>query len=125
MDTNDSIIEVKKRPNTLGAFLIGAIAGATAGAVALLLTAPQPGEKTRADLKKGVGQFRDKTTEVVKERTEQVRTKANQIKADVQIKTGQLQSQGKGLIVKQLDRVSQLADAGKKAIQNSEEHVAV
>ena len=120
METN---LEITKKPNTLGAFLFGAIAGAAAGAITLLLTAPQSGEKTRAELKKGVGQFRDKTTEVVKERTEQIRTKANQIKADVQIRAGQLQDQGKGMIVKQLDRVSQLAESGKKAIQNSDEHV--
>ena len=122
METN---LETKKRPNTFGAFLVGAIAGVAAGAIGLLLTAPQPGEKTRAELKKGVGQFRDKTTETVKERTEQVRSKANQIKADVQTRAGQLQNQGKVMIVKQLDRVSQLAESGKKAMQNSEEHVVV
>jgi len=122
METN---LETQKRPNTFGAFLVGAVAGATAGAIALLLTAPQPGEKTREELKKGVTKFKDQTTDTVKGKVEQVKTRASQIKTDVTIKADQLQHQGRGMIVKQLDRVSKLAESGKKAIQEPEEHVVV
>jgi soluble cytochrome b562 len=55
----------------------------------------------------------------VKDTITQVKSKANQIKAEVQIKAHDIQHQGQDLLVRQLDRVSHAAEAGKKVIQGS------
>ena len=99
--------------------LTGLVIGGLVGAGTVLLFAPQPGEKTRAELRQGTMELRDRTTEKVKSTVDQVKSKANQIKADVQIKASELQTQGKDVIAKQLGRVSEAADARKKAIENS------
>lgn len=99
--------------------LAGLVIGGLVGAGTMLLLAPQPGEKTRAELKGGVLKLRNRTEETVKDTVTQVKSKANQIKAEVQIKAKDLQHQGQDLLVKQLDRVSHAAEAGKKALQGS------
>lgn len=123
MNTNSNKIQTLKQPASLGNFLVGTIFGVMVGAVTVLLTAPQPGAKTRTELQQGLEQFRDRTSENVKERLEQVKSKANQIKTEVQIRADGIRHQGKGMVIKQLDRVSQLADAGKKAILEEGEHI--
>src|SRR5688572_17899509 len=99
--------------------LAGLVIGGLVGAGAALLFAPQAGEKTRAELQHGALELRDRTSETVKDKITQAKTKANQIKADVQIKAGEIQHQGKDLLSKQLDRVAQAAVSGKKAIEES------
>ena len=126
MNTDDTKLQTSHQTFSFASFLAGTLVGLSVGALTALLTAPQPGEKTRAELQHGMEQFRDRTTETVKDKVALVKSKANQIKAEVQTKAGTLQHQGKGLIIKQLDRVSELADAGKKAIQEtSDDHVVV
>ena len=100
--------------------LAGLVIGGLVGAGAALLFAPQPGEKTRTELQHGALELRDRTSETVKETITQAKSKANQIKQDVQIKAGEIQHQGKDIIAKQLDRVEKAAVAGKKAIQESQ-----
>ena len=99
--------------------LAGLVVGSLVGAGTMLLFAPQPGSKTRAELKHGAEVLRDRTSETVKDTVTQVKSRADQIKADVQIKAGEFQRQGRDLISKQLDRVSHAAEAGKKAIESS------
>ena len=99
--------------------LAGLLVGGLVGAGTMLLLAPQAGERTRSELQEGVTHLRDRTTETVKDKVTLVKSRANQLKADVQTKAGELQYQGKDLIAKQLDRVSHAAEAGKKAIQES------
>jgi len=99
--------------------LAGLLVGGLVGAGAMLLFAPQAGEQTRTELQHGVSNLRDRTTETVKDKVTQAKSRANQIKSDVQVKAEELQYQGKDILAKQLDRVSQAAEAGKKAIQNS------
>lgn len=122
MNTENNELNTVKTSSTAGSFIAGVFMGALVGAVTSLLFAPQPGERTRAELQQGVGQLRDRTTESVRETVTNVKSRAGQIKADVQIKAGELQEQGKKLVVKQLDHVTELATAGKKAIENLPEH---
>lgn len=119
MSTLEQKYEYAQQPGRVLPMLVGMIVGSLAGAITLLLFAPQPGEKTRAELKEGVTAFRDRTSQTVQEKVTQVKSKAGQIKADVLIKADELQHQGKDLIAKQLDRVSHAAEAGKNALQNS------
>ena len=125
MDTKSQELEHKEQSSQAKSVLAGLVIGGLVGAGTILLFAPQPGEKTRAELKEGVLELRDRTTETVKDTITQVKSKADQIKAEVQVKAQDIQHQGKDLLVKQLDRVSHVAEAGKKALQDSQEHRVV
>ena len=96
--------------NTLGV-LGGMLIGALAGAVTMLLLAPQSGEDTRKQIQEKGIELRDRTTEVVQDTVAQVRSKANKITMDAK-------DYGQKLAVEQLENVSEAAKAGKKAIQS-------
>jgi len=97
--------------NTLGV-LAGMLIGALAGAVTMLLLAPQSGNDTRRQIQEKGIELRDRTTEMVEDTIAQVRTKANKI-------TMGLADRSRELAVEQLENVSEAAQAGKKAIQSS------
>ena len=125
MDTKNQEFELVEQPNNTMTFLTGLVVGGLVGAVTMLLMAPQPGEKTRAELQDGALKLRDRTAATVKDTVTQVKSKANQIKAEVQIKAIDLRHQGQDLLVKQLEHVSHAAEAGKKALQDSANHTVV
>jgi gas vesicle protein len=122
MNTENQELVYTGKPARAKSMLAGLVIGGLVGAGTMLLFAPQPGAKTRTELQQGAIRLRDQTSETVKERVGQVKTRANQIKADVIIKVGDLRNQGQDLLVKQLDRVSHAAETGKKALQESQEH---
>lgn len=97
--------------NTLGV-LAGMLIGGLAGAVTMLLLAPQSGKDTRKLIQEKSIELRDRTTEMVEDTVSQVRAKANKLTVD-------LKDRGQEIAVKQLDHVSETAQAGKKAIQGS------
>ena len=123
MNTQSQEIEKTEQSGHALSVLTGLVIGGLVGAGTMLLFAPQPGKKTRAELQVGALELRDRTAETVKDTITQVKTKANQIKADVQVKVQDLSHQGQDLLVRQLDHVSHAAEAGKKTIQNSQKHI--
>jgi gas vesicle protein len=125
MDTENQDFERSTQSSHAKSTLAGLIIGGLVGAGTILLFAPQPGAKTRAELKEGVFELRNRTAETVNDKITLARAKANQLKSDVQIKAQDLQHQGQDLLVKQLDRVSHAAEVGKKALQGSQEHNVV
>jgi len=125
MNTQSQEIEQTERSGHALSALTGLVIGGLVGAVTMLLFAPQPGKKTRAELQVGALELRDRTATTMKDTITQVKTKANQIKADVQIKAQDLGHQGQDLLVRQFDAVSQPAEAGKKAIQGPANHTVV
>ena len=122
MNTENQPIEKIESHGHALAMLTGVIVGGLVGAGTILLMAPQAGKQTRAELQQGVEHLREQTTEKVKDTVTQVKSKADQIKVDMQIKVGDLQHQGQDFLIRQLDRVSHAAEAGKKALQNTPEH---
>jgi gas vesicle protein len=104
--------EYRYPTNTTLGVLVGMLVGALAGAVTMLLLAPQSGKDTRRQIQEKGIELRDRTTEMVEDTLAQVRTKANQI-------TTGIKDYGQELAVEQLENVSEAAQAGKKAIQNS------
>ena len=122
MDTKNQEFELVTHTGNTLTFFTGLVVGGLVGAVTMLLMAPQPGEQTRSELQTGAVELRDRTATTVKDTLTQVKSKANQIKADVQIKAQDLGHQGQDLLVKQLDHVSHAAEAGKKALQESSNH---
>lgn len=97
--------------NTLGV-LGGMLIGALAGAAAALLLAPQSGRDTRKQIQDKSIELRDRTTELVDDTMAKVRTNASKITMD-------LKSRGQEVAAEQLDNVSEVAQAGKKAIERS------
>ena len=104
--------------NTLG-ILAGVLVGGLAGAVTMLLLTPQSGKDTRMQIQKKSLELRDRTTEMVEDTMAQVRSNANKIAIAGRAKLQELRRQGQEIAVEQLDHVSEAAQAGKKAIQNS------
>lgn len=104
--------------NILGV-LAGVVIGGLAGAVAMLLLAPQSGKETRAQLQEKGIELRDRTSEIVEETMAQVRLNANKVMVGGREKIKELTQRGQELAVEQLDRVSEAAQDGKKAIQSS------
>jgi len=119
MNTKHEEIEYTNSSGGTKSLVTGLVIGGLVGAGTMLLFAPQAGQRTRAELQEGVGQLRDKTSETVKIKLAQAKTKADQLKTTAQTKAEELQSQGQDLIAKQLDRVSEMAEAGKKAVGRS------
>jgi gas vesicle protein len=97
--------------NTLGV-LGGMFIGALAGAAAALLLAPQSGKDMRKQIQEKSIEMRDRTTELVDDTMTKVRTNANRITTD-------LKARGQEVAAEQLQNVSEAAQAGKKAIENS------
>ena len=99
--------------------LLGTLIGGLAGAVAMLLLAPQSGEDTRMQIQKKGIELRDRTTGMVEDAMAQVRLNKDKFTIGGREKAKELLHQGQTLVVEQLDRVSEAAQAGKKAIQSS------
>jgi gas vesicle protein len=97
--------------NVLGV-LAGILIGGLAGAVTMLLLAPQSGRDTRRQIREKGIELRDRTSEIMEDTMTQVRTNTNKLTMGVK-------DYSKEMAVEQLDNVSEAAHAGKKAIQNS------
>lgn len=123
MNSNRQEFQQTEQSGHTSSVLTGLLIGGLVGAVTMLLYAPQPGKKTRAELQARALELRNLTAEKMNHTITQARTKANQIKADVQIKVQDLGHQGQDLLVRQLEHVSTAAEAGKKAIQTSRDHI--
>ena len=111
--------ELEYHNNDVLGILVGLLAGGLAGAAAMLLLAPQSGKDTRIQIQKKGIELRDRTTGMMDDAMGQVRSKANKITIGGRKKIKELKQHGQELAVEQLDRVSQAAKAGKKAIRSS------
>ena len=97
--------------NVLGV-LVGILIGGLAGAVTMLLLAPQSGRDTRRQIKEKSIELSDLTSEMIDDTIAQVRTNTTKLAMGVK-------DYSKEMAVEQLDNVSEAAQSGKKAIQNS------
>jgi gas vesicle protein len=104
--------------NTLSV-LVGMLIGGLAGAVVMLLLAPQPGKDTRTQIQKKGLELRDRMTKMMEDTLAQVRSNAKKIAMSGREKIKELKQHGQELAVEQLEHVSEAARAGKKAIQSS------
>jgi len=106
--------------NQVGGFFAGLLMGGLAGAVAMLLLAPQSGKRTRAQIQLKSMELREQTTEAVEDALKQTRSKGRQIRADVREKADELQQYGQAVLDEQKERWSTLVEAGKTAVQGSQ-----
>jgi gas vesicle protein len=91
--------------NTLNV-LVGMVIGGLAGAVAMLLLAPQSGKDTRTHIQKKGIELRDRTTEMLQDTLAQVRSNPNKVEMGVKN-------------YEQLEHVSDAPQVEEKAIQSS------
>jgi len=110
--------ELEYHSNVLGV-LAGVVIGGLAGAVTMLLLAPQSGKRTRTQIQhKGI-ELRDRATEMVEDAVAQVRLNGNKIARDGRRKANELLHQGQNLVAEQVEYVTDAVKAGKKALQSS------
>jgi gas vesicle protein len=103
---------------TLG-FLGGMLVGGLAGAGTMLLLAPQSGKKTRAQIQKKGVELRNQTNDAVADARTQVQRKGRQIRTSVHDQAEALQQRGQDVFDEQKERLSNLVDAGKTAVQDA------
>ena len=115
---NENQEPVHRTSNIFGV-LVGMLIGGLAGAVAMLLLAPQSGEDTRLQIQEKGIELSDRTNGIVEDVMAPVRLDRNKFAVEGRQKASELLQQGQDLVVEQLDRVSEAAQAGKKAIQSS------
>jgi gas vesicle protein len=118
MINENQISAYRNKSNVFGVF-VGMLIGGLAGAVTMLLLAPQSGQDTRTQIQEKSIELRDRTTGIVEDAMAQVRLDRNKLTINGRKKAEELLEQGQSLVVEQLDRVSDAAQAGKKAIQSS------
>jgi gas vesicle protein len=105
--------------NNIVGVLVGMLIGSLAGAVTMLLLAPQSGKRTRLLIKEKGMELRDQAIGMVDDIVAQVRLDANKVARNGRRKANHLLHQGQNLVADQLEYVSDAVKAGKKAIQQS------
>lgn len=111
------MIEHKSEANHPMGFIRGLLLGGLAGAVAILLVAPQSGEKTRAKIVNKSTELRDQTVGTVEDAMTQARAKTHQITADVRDKAEKLQQRGQEVLAEQKEHLSAAVESGNAAVQ--------
>ncbi|MEP6894057.1 MAG: YtxH domain-containing protein [Chloroflexota bacterium] len=99
--------------------LAGMVIGGLAGAVTMLLLAPQSGKRTRMQIQEKGIELRDQATGIVEDAVAQVRLDGNKLARDGRRNATKLLHQGQELVADQIEYVTDAVKAGKKAIQSS------
>lgn len=105
--------------NNIAGVLTGVLIGGLAGAVTVLLLAPQSGEKTRKQIQEKGIELTGIATEMVDETLTQVRKNSKKFAKSGSLKAKELINQGQELVDRQLENVSEAVKSGQKAIKNS------
>lgn len=112
-------LEYKYPTNNVVNVLVGVLVGGLAGAVTMLLLAPQSGKRTRIQIREKGIELRDQATGIVEDAVAQVRLNGNKLARDGRRKANELLHQGQELVAEQVEHVTDAVKAGKKAIQSS------
>jgi len=111
--------EYKNPSSNILSVLMGMLVGGLAGAVTMLLLAPQSGKDTRMQIQEKGIELRDRAAGIMDDTLARVRSDGRRISMDGRQKAKELLQHGQALVVEQLEHVSEAAQAGKKAIQSS------
>jgi gas vesicle protein len=111
--------EYKYPANSVLNVLVGMLIGGLAGAVTMLLVAPQSGKRTRIQIQEKGIELHDRATGIVEDAMSTVRLNGNKLARDGRRKANELLHQGQNLVAEQVEYVTDAVKAGKKAIQSS------
>ncbi|MEP7133877.1 MAG: YtxH domain-containing protein [Chloroflexota bacterium] len=105
--------------NNIFSVLVGTLIGGLAGALTMLLLAPQSGKRTRVQIQaKGI-ELRDRAAEIVEDAVAQARLDGNKLVRDGRRKANKMLHQGQELVAEKIEDVTDAVKAGKKAIQGA------
>lgn len=100
-------------------FLVGMVISGLAGAVVMLLLAPQSGKETRAQIQyKGI-EWRDQAAGTMEDAVAQVRQTAEQLTGDVREKAEELQQRGQYIFNAQREELSTLLAGNNNEVKTS------
>jgi len=105
--------------NNILSVFVGILIGGLAGAVTMLLLAPQSGKDTRVQIREKGSELRQRTTEMVEDTMARVRSNTDKVVISGREKIKELKQHGQELAVEQLDRVSAVVEAGTTAVKSS------
>ena len=105
--------------NSAAHILAGLLIGGLAGAAVMLLLAPDSGKETRARILHETDHLRERTIDTLDEAVDQIKMYTQQITSELHGQAENLERQGRDLLVEQLDRVSEAAEAGKAAVKSA------
>ena len=111
--------EQQHKGNNAMLFGVGLLMGGLAGAVVMLLLAPQSGKETRAQIQhKGI-ELRDQAAGTVEDAVAQVRQTAEQLTGDVREKAEELQQRGQDIFNAQREELSTLLAGNNNEVKIS------
>lgn len=99
--------------------LFGSLLGGLAGAVTMLLLAPQSGKKTRKQIRRKGRDLREQTAETIEGSVKQARTKAHHVSTGIHDQAEDLQQRGQDIVGGQKERWLPVVEAGKTAVNGS------
>jgi gas vesicle protein len=106
-------------PNTTFTFIAGLLVGGLVGLAAMMLLAPQSGEKTRAQIQLKSLELRDQTSGTVEDAVTQAGAKFRLTQASLRKQAKELEQSSQAMLDEQKKRWSTLVEAGKTAVRGS------
>lgn len=119
MSSTTQELEYPSNNNTFAGAFAGLLIGGLAGALTMLLLAPQSGRETRTQIHDKSFELRDRATKMFEDSVDDVRTNAQKFTRGGQKRITELKHQGQEMAVEQLDRVSAAVKAGKAAVKSA------
>ena len=119
MNHENQTLEYSGRNSNILSALGGLLIGSLAGALTMLLVAPQSGQKTRLKIQEKSIELRDQASGMLEDAFGQARLDGNKFSRQGRQKAKELLHHGQALVVEQLENVSEAVKAGKKANQLS------
>lgn len=112
--------------HTIRGFLAGVLVGGLAGAGAMLLMAPQSGQRTRVQIRRKGMDLRDQAVNSMQGAMDQARATSQEITANVheqadklQLEAEKMQMRGQHALDVQKERWAPVVEAGKTAVNGS------
>jgi gas vesicle protein len=111
--------EFEQGNNNVLNVLTGVLVGGMAGALAMLLMAPQSGKKTRMLIQEKGIELRDQTSDMLEDAFAQISKDSRKLSREGQRKAKQLIHQSQSLVEEKIENVADALKAGKKALMNT------
>jgi gas vesicle protein len=102
-----------------GAFLAGFLVGGLVGAAVALILAPQPGERTRAQIREKGIELRDRAEDLA----DDARVRAEEAAEEARRRADELQQRGRQVYQEQRTRLTSAVEDGKKAALRKKEEL--